>query len=1121
MGRPPECNTCCDITVDPPVSDCEFLVAIAFLDENSGPQGKERETNPLTGNTYFFDKYAKYLEAFPNRLVFVLDVFRAGDTIYYPPNFLDSNKAFSLKAEFEKDATNLIQSIQKDNNSDAIADSNDPWGRVVEIASRYPEAQELLNNATEISIFADDSGSMKESQIAATLRKLKADIAAAGKRSVGSIANGNEDVMCPFVLEKCCTGAATTELAALCFATTEDDRYLYTCCPDDLVLASPLATEQVLIRNYCNTTFEEDSVYYNVCPECTTNSNTSFVFQFNLIDDKGNTLSGDLKFYYQYFDATDATWKDLNVGTAQDGFSGQPFSLNLVIDQWGGSSSTETPCHEFLENTNGCDTFTDGEAQTNGCRTRTFDQLFRIKAEYTGDEECDPQNYTQFSEAFQLYEWRGPVEVSPDSWVLLRDSGDCSSDSRGDLRDPTNPSDDIPPNSLPNWGPNNPWKGYPLDELLNEFVPQSRLNETHDWDAPYKAPILFTDFLPIPTFFTSGGGSSMLGVKWTSIITDLDGDGVVDYDYEKWFCKYSTFELREGPRGFGAGSFNGLGCWKSIIASAASCVECGDQQSIPLYEDAIFRETLAQYGGLNSLAYGDIPQLYLNKTNYLIGSSAIGGIFNYYTAHKVRLGDDDRNIGCDVFTYVADPDETYPPNEEVRYLTPKVPLWIRKHSNGGTHIDYPIFPNTIPISDPFSFGGDPDTLLSKGFTGFVNKDFCIMPTPPCFDGDYVSVVGQSTLGAQGQVLIGLFAKYVVTPETGGQEMGSNSFNELFGGVHFIGSVDNTAGGTFTQVITATPYFAQTGTNTNSLSYSVLGFSSQQAPNGIFQQRLAVIDTGPVGCEYDGLLRQFILQSIDPYPQGVDPDSTNMIGFPLNERSAISTSTRVSGDIKFLQWHIVSKGYDHWTVDTQDFANSKTRTIAGDAVFGIVRSSNDFDTNDERFSPAGEPILLSSRGYVNSQGAFRSQSTWAQFWLKEEEEDSNGFVTKYSVYVKIFKLSSTVDVDEPYYVEYPSFIAKTIEFPPLSSSAEDYCCDDTAFQNSGQCFDLWLSWFNRAKIVSEIVNYQLVWDESSNSDGSRISIVWFDKEFDPCTSLQASQTYYKNTVQVDTWIHRSL
>lgn len=205
MGRPNPCDCRCggDDPPQPPVTDCEDLLCVVFMDENSPgiPDAK------MQG----------FIDAFPNRVLIVLDVHRNNPPyMTYTTKFIDHPRAFSLRLEYESDPTDLINFIERDNGRTSVAITNDPWERIKTILARHGLTDWLNNDNSEVSIFIDDSGSMRVSNVAATVDKLEADLEADGKTRTESIYNGSEDIICPFVVSECCVNQAAEDLAALC-----------------------------------------------------------------------------------------------------------------------------------------------------------------------------------------------------------------------------------------------------------------------------------------------------------------------------------------------------------------------------------------------------------------------------------------------------------------------------------------------------------------------------------------------------------------------------------------------------------------------------------------------------------------------------------------------------------------------------------------------------------------------------------------------------------------------------------------------------------------------------------------------------------------------------------------
>lgn len=216
MGRPPACDCRCggDERPEPPVTDCENLLCIVFMDENSPgiPDAK------MQG----------FIDAFPNRVLIVLDVYRSGPPFMtYTTKFNNYNRAFSLRQEYDSDPTDLIRFIQRDNGLLSVAEENDPWGRIKEILDRNGLTTWLDEENKEVSIFIDNSGSMRASQVAATVTKLENDLEADGKTRTESISNTAEDIICPFVVSECCTEDGNAEiLAGICGYTWECPEYV-------------------------------------------------------------------------------------------------------------------------------------------------------------------------------------------------------------------------------------------------------------------------------------------------------------------------------------------------------------------------------------------------------------------------------------------------------------------------------------------------------------------------------------------------------------------------------------------------------------------------------------------------------------------------------------------------------------------------------------------------------------------------------------------------------------------------------------------------------------------------------------------------------------------------------
>ena len=229
MGRPNQCNPCCGNagsggSSELQISDCEKVICVAFIHDN--PMGSEQK------HSAFYHKMGLWKLAYPNRLLFVLDVLGNGQMMHYPLSFIYnwdtefgeyfntvSPRAFSLRREFEENFNGLIGYIQRDNGSTSIANYNNPWQRIKTIVNRYGgDVLQLFNSSREVAIYIDNSGSMTAGQVATTVAKLKQDAINDNKIITQTIINDQEDVVCPFVQSSCNTGQHSEQLISICSA---------------------------------------------------------------------------------------------------------------------------------------------------------------------------------------------------------------------------------------------------------------------------------------------------------------------------------------------------------------------------------------------------------------------------------------------------------------------------------------------------------------------------------------------------------------------------------------------------------------------------------------------------------------------------------------------------------------------------------------------------------------------------------------------------------------------------------------------------------------------------------------------------------------------------------------
>jgi hypothetical protein len=337
MGRPNQCNVCCggDPPEPPDIGDCERVICITFMDEND----KDFSS--------FQQKYQYFKAAYPERLLFVLDVENGNNR--YPQNFIDSDTAYSLRDEHLKDPniTNGLRYIKRENptggGDTTTANSNDAWGRIKSIVNYYGgDILAKFNAATEFAVFRDNSGSMSATQVEATYDKLKADALVDGKLEARAVVNTDEDTVCPFVQGQCCTNSSSTFLMTLCGITPD-------CDPEALNFTQQ--PEDALIREYCDNTqfFTPGEGFDTVCGTCLNeqqeDDKQSTEFTAVATNGAGEGLNVPLSFSLQASDDL-SNWSTIE--NLPDGTSGQEQSLSALLDDWDGNSVNTTDCHKWL-----------------------------------------------------------------------------------------------------------------------------------------------------------------------------------------------------------------------------------------------------------------------------------------------------------------------------------------------------------------------------------------------------------------------------------------------------------------------------------------------------------------------------------------------------------------------------------------------------------------------------------------------------------------------------------------------------------------------------------------------------------------------------------------------------
>ena len=341
MGRPNQCDPCCgDIgdppdPPDPPISRCDDVICIVLIDENmKNGRDKMPVLHPL------------FRAAYPNRLLFVLDVFRSPsvNTMYYSQSFLDDPLAFSLRVEFDDPSgpAGLIRLLARDFGDNTIATANDPWGRILAIKEHYPSAKAIFDAASEISIFIDDSGSMRVSHVEATIARMRADAISSGYTVAASTSNKKEEIICPFAQSQCCSSDAQALMDACgvdvdCGATS---------------LSFIQSPDNGLIREYCdnNSRFPTDGEYFGVCNTCITpaEENEDQTIEYTAIATNSRGQNADFVEIRYSLQASDNGTDWVTIENLDNGFSGTQQELNVLIDNWGGSSLDPDDCHQWL-----------------------------------------------------------------------------------------------------------------------------------------------------------------------------------------------------------------------------------------------------------------------------------------------------------------------------------------------------------------------------------------------------------------------------------------------------------------------------------------------------------------------------------------------------------------------------------------------------------------------------------------------------------------------------------------------------------------------------------------------------------------------------------------------------
>lgn len=427
MGRPNQCNPCCGDITDPPepppIDDCDYVICIALIDENDSMAGQS-------------PKMQKWIEAYPNRILFVLDFYAFSSSVdnVYSQEFKDWPYSMSLFLE-------TGAHLSRDNGVIATANSNDPWTRIKNvIATKSAEIQNVFNNlSSQVSVFVDNTGSLGATAVRATKEKLITDFKADGYAERGSVDNKSEDFICPFVQNKCCTNTAAADLMDLCSSVNGFDGSV--CDPVSLYL-SPRGNTQYLIREYCDDVFNvPDGQYGDVCNSCFPEEEETAQQFLPLtaiaLSSTGTEIEG-LGFTkeIEYNDSDGEGWLPLNLESTlsdeylQVGLTGQNEEIDLRLHKftdvaeavWSTDSLVDSCSHNFLNanpsDPSQCESYTTTSGSVN-CVRKVYNRRFRVKITLV-----DTPSLTAVSEEFKLFEWfktSSPCEDYPTN--LLGDGG--------------------------------------------------------------------------------------------------------------------------------------------------------------------------------------------------------------------------------------------------------------------------------------------------------------------------------------------------------------------------------------------------------------------------------------------------------------------------------------------------------------------------------------------------------------------------------------------------------------------------------------------------------------------------------------------------------------------------
>ena len=406
MGRPEDCNCCEDFgnLKLPPITDCDGAICIAFIDENNDSNGRD------TVDT----KFAEWVKAFPNRILFVVDVFvgnplniDGSPKLYFPDGWDDHNNAFNLRGEFIR-GLSVPEFCNRDNGNVGLA--TDVWAALNTIATDRGILTELAS-ATDVSIFVDTTNSMSDGTVQAAYDLLVSEAQSAGKTIAASTFNFEEDYICPFVNSTCCNNEFVKPLQDLCGVTPGCEPSVLRLTNNSVFGVGPATGRtSFLIREYIS--YDPDNPPNNGFPPsenwCVTYGGVERVFhleyagndemvrnttnpnalaaetnaqQLVVVTDATNSDGSsldfvDIKYTIEYSDDNGLTWTLIqNLGTIP---AGQTLTKSFLVDNYDWSSAFDTTEHGLLGPT--VSNYTNTSWLGRSGAKRVYDRLFKLVA---------------------------------------------------------------------------------------------------------------------------------------------------------------------------------------------------------------------------------------------------------------------------------------------------------------------------------------------------------------------------------------------------------------------------------------------------------------------------------------------------------------------------------------------------------------------------------------------------------------------------------------------------------------------------------------------------------------------------------------------------------------------